>query len=91
MNHSMTWADFYLICFAVGFFRLFWAARADTFISRTRMGLRADRIFTPGTARPATRPVEMQPASAWKAGTFRRSILPPWRHFWRGLAERVIC
>ena len=98
----MTWSDFYLICFAVGF--------CFSFFSFVFGGSRFGKLHLPhfhGHAHlPAHtarwRPVQ-QPEESGAAGNggdtghvimarrYRHSILRRWRRFWRGLAARDIC
>jgi hypothetical protein len=64
MNHSMTWADFYLICFAVGF--------CFSFFSFVFGGARTGRLHLPhfhghvgGGHLPASVPAH-GPVTAWR-------------------------
>ncbi len=101
MTHSMTWADFYLICFAVGFCFSFFSfvlgsrarALALAALPRARWRSACYRQGTAGRAGHANRrrtgreATRMQQAGGVSPFNLRRR----WRHSWRGLAEQVTC
>jgi hypothetical protein len=94
----MTWSDFYLICFAVGF--------CFSFFSFVFGGSRFGKLHLPHFHGHAHLPAAHGPVASVPAGNggaaempgifimerlYRRSIRPRWRRSWLGLAARDIC